>query len=122
NGSAARKFKVLFMEKNKQETGSNTQDRRALSRRDFLANTAVIGAGLAVGPLLWAACSDQPKEINNRSDKRGENKMKTRKMGKLEVSEIGAGCMSISANYGPAADKKQGINTIRTAYEKGVTF
>jgi aryl-alcohol dehydrogenase-like predicted oxidoreductase len=30
--------------------------------------------------------------------------------------------MSISANYGPPADKKQGINTIRTAYEKGVTF
>ena len=40
------------MKKNKQTTGSNTQDRRALSRRDFLANTALIGAGLAVGPLL----------------------------------------------------------------------
>jgi aryl-alcohol dehydrogenase-like predicted oxidoreductase len=29
--------------------------------------------------------------------------MKTRKLGKLEVSETGFGCMSISANYGPAA-------------------
>jgi aryl-alcohol dehydrogenase-like predicted oxidoreductase len=48
--------------------------------------------------------------------------MKTRKLGKLEVSELGAGCMSISANYGPAADKAQGIATIRAAYEKGVTF
>ena len=53
------------MEKNKQTTGSNTQDRRALSRRDFVANTALIGAGLAVGPLSWAASSDQPKESNN---------------------------------------------------------
>ena len=35
---------------------------------------------------------------------------------------IGAGCMSISANYGPPADRSQGINVIRTAYEKGVTF
>jgi aryl-alcohol dehydrogenase-like predicted oxidoreductase len=48
--------------------------------------------------------------------------MKTRKLGKLEVSEIGAGCMSISANYGPAADKNQGIEVIRSAHEKGVTF
>jgi aryl-alcohol dehydrogenase-like predicted oxidoreductase len=113
------------METNKRTTGSNTQDRRALSRRDFLANTALIGAGLAVGPLSWAASSDQPKEINNWSDKglsRGKNKMKTRKLGKLEVSEIGSGCMSISANYGPPADRNQGIKVIRAAFEKGVTF
>ncbi len=61
----------------------------------------------------------------NRSVKellKGENKMKTRKLGTLEVSELGLGCMSISANYGPPADKDQGIKTIRTAYEKGVTF
>jgi aryl-alcohol dehydrogenase-like predicted oxidoreductase len=48
--------------------------------------------------------------------------MKTRKLGKLEVSEMGFGCMSISANYGPAADRSQGINVIRAAHEKGVTF
>jgi aryl-alcohol dehydrogenase-like predicted oxidoreductase len=30
--------------------------------------------------------------------------------------------MSISANYGPPADRSQGIQTIRTAYENGVTF
>jgi diketogulonate reductase-like aldo/keto reductase len=48
--------------------------------------------------------------------------MKTRKLGKLEVSELGSGCMSISANYGPPADINQGIQTIRAAFEKGVTF
>jgi aryl-alcohol dehydrogenase-like predicted oxidoreductase len=48
--------------------------------------------------------------------------MKTRKLGKLEVSEMGAGCMSISANYGPPADRRQGINVIRAAHERGVTF
>ncbi|MES2848761.1 MAG: aldo/keto reductase [Bacteroidota bacterium] len=48
--------------------------------------------------------------------------MKKRKLGNLEVSELGAGCMSISANYGPPADKNQGIKLIREAYEKGVTF
>jgi len=48
--------------------------------------------------------------------------VKTRKLGNLEVSEIGFGCMSISANYGPAADKKQGIDVIRAAHNGGVTF
>src|SRR5258708_2858086 len=48
--------------------------------------------------------------------------MKTRKLGKLEVSETGFGCMSISANYGPAADRNEGIAVIRAAYEKGDTF
>jgi aryl-alcohol dehydrogenase-like predicted oxidoreductase len=48
--------------------------------------------------------------------------MKKRKLGNLEVSEIGAGCMSISANYGPPADIRQGIQTIRAAFERGVTF
>jgi aryl-alcohol dehydrogenase-like predicted oxidoreductase len=113
------------MAKNKQATGSNAQDRQALSRRDFLAKTALIGAGLAVGPLLLAACSGQPHEIANTSNKgldSGKNKMKTRKLGKLEVSELGAGCMSISANYGPPADRNQGVQVIRAAHEKGVTF
>jgi aryl-alcohol dehydrogenase-like predicted oxidoreductase len=101
------------MKTNKQPSGSNTRDRRALSRRDFLGKTALIGAGLAVGPSLWAASSDQPKE---------SNKMKTRSLGNLEVSELGFGCMSISANYGPPAPRDQGIKVIRAAYEKGVTF
>jgi aryl-alcohol dehydrogenase-like predicted oxidoreductase len=48
--------------------------------------------------------------------------MKTRKLGQPEVSEMGSGCMSISANYGPPADRSQGIKLIRIAYEKGVTF
>ena len=101
------------MRTNKPAFGSNTRDPRALRRRDFLVNTALIGTGLALGPLSWAASSDQPKEIN---------KMKTRQLGTLEVSELGFGCMSISANYGPPAPRDQGIKVIRAAHEKGVTF
>ena len=48
--------------------------------------------------------------------------MKQRKLGTLQVSALGAGCMSISANYGAAAPKEQGLKTIRAAYENGVTF
>jgi aryl-alcohol dehydrogenase-like predicted oxidoreductase len=48
--------------------------------------------------------------------------MQKRKLGNLDVSAIGFGCMSISANYGPAAERTQGIKVIHAAYEKGVTF
>lgn len=88
------------------------QDHLSLSRRDFLAGAALVGASVAVAPMSWATTPDR----------KGESKMKVRKLGKLEVSELGAGCMSISANYGPPADRHQGIELILTAYEKGITF
>ncbi|NTW36943.1 MAG: twin-arginine translocation signal domain-containing protein [Syntrophobacteraceae bacterium] len=110
------------MEKNRQTTGSNTPDSRALSRRDFLATATLVGAGLAVGPLLAAASSEEMKDKNDKGFRQEGKEMKTRKLGKLEVSEIGSGCMSISANYGPPADRNQGIRVILAAHEKGVTF
>ena len=109
------------MKKKKQPTELNTRDHRRISRRDFVTRTVLCGAGLVVGPLSWAASSDQPKE-SDKGIRREGNKMKTRKLGKLEVSEMGAGCMSISANYGPPADKSQGIKVIRAAHEQGVRF
>ena len=50
--------------------------------------------------------------------------MQKRKLGNsnLEVSAIGLGCMGLSFGYGPATEKEQAINLIRTAYESGVTF
>ncbi|MEJ2802543.1 aldo/keto reductase [Comamonadaceae bacterium PP-2] len=48
--------------------------------------------------------------------------MKTRNLGQLVVSELGAGCMSLSGNYGPPADIQQAIAIIRSAHEQGVTF
>jgi hypothetical protein len=87
-------------------------DFRGISRRNLMARTALIGAGLAAGPLLLAACANKPEEVSNRSD----NDTQTRKLGALDVSPLGAGCMSVSANYGPPAERNQGIRTIRTAY------
>jgi aryl-alcohol dehydrogenase-like predicted oxidoreductase len=48
--------------------------------------------------------------------------MKKRKLGNLEVSALGFGCMGLSYAYGPATEKQQAINVIRTAVERGVTF
>lgn len=48
--------------------------------------------------------------------------MEKRKLGSLEVSALGLGCMGMSFGYGPAHDKKEMINLIRSAVEKGITF
>lgn len=48
--------------------------------------------------------------------------MKARKLGKLEVSSLGLGCMGMSSAYGPAGDKTEMIKLIRAAYDRGVTL
>ena len=48
--------------------------------------------------------------------------MKTRKLGPLEVSELGFGCMNLATNYGPAAPIDDAIQVIRAAHSNGVTF
>src|SRR6476659_3047355 len=48
--------------------------------------------------------------------------MKTRKLGSLEVSELGFGCMNLATNYGPAVPIDEAIQVIRAAYSNGVTF
>ncbi len=50
--------------------------------------------------------------------------MQKRRLGKndLEVSALGFGCMGLSHGYGPAADVLHGIDLIRAAYDRGVTF
>jgi aryl-alcohol dehydrogenase-like predicted oxidoreductase len=48
--------------------------------------------------------------------------METRKLGDLEVSAIGLGCMSMSHGYGPPADKQDMIALIQAAVDGGVRF
>ena len=49
--------------------------------------------------------------------------MKMRKLSKdLEVSAIGLGCMGLSFGLGPATDKKDAIDVIRSAVDRGVTL
>ena len=48
--------------------------------------------------------------------------MKTRKLGPLDVSEIGFGTMSFASIYGASPDKAEAIRVIRGAHAEGVTF
>jgi aryl-alcohol dehydrogenase-like predicted oxidoreductase len=48
--------------------------------------------------------------------------MQTRKLGKLEVSALGLGCMGMTHAYGQAPDRQAMIALLRTAVERGVSF
>jgi hypothetical protein len=66
----------------------NTRDRtapetrRAFSRRDFVTDTAMVGAGVALGPVLWATGSAQRADLDHQTNHRsgtlsdGARKMK----------------------------------------------
>jgi aryl-alcohol dehydrogenase-like predicted oxidoreductase len=48
--------------------------------------------------------------------------LQKRKLGNLEVSAIGYGCMGLSYGYGPPTDRREAIRIIRLAAERGVTL
>lgn len=48
--------------------------------------------------------------------------MKTRKIGAIEVSEIGMGCMGFSHGYGAVPEEEYSVEAIRRAHDYGCTF
>jgi aryl-alcohol dehydrogenase-like predicted oxidoreductase len=96
------------------------------SRRDFMVSAATAVASVGAANLLnLQSAQGANAKASAQSTQANEGqpyKMRTRKLDGLEVSELGFGCMSITANYGPPTDRAQGIRVIRDAYERGVTF
>lgn len=90
------------------------------TRREFLTNSALAATGLAVASLGTAHATETSATKSPAAALPA--KTTTRMLGTLQVSAVGAGAMSISANYGPPADRAQGIATLRAAREHGVTF
>ena len=48
--------------------------------------------------------------------------MRTRRLGKLEVSAVGLGCMGMSHAYGAPADRKEMVDLVAFAVDNGVTL
>lgn len=59
---------------------------------------------------------------DNFESKEGANDLQTRKVGNLEVSPIGMGCMGFSHGYGAVPEEAYSIEAIRKAYAFGCTF
>ncbi|MRG54581.1 twin-arginine translocation signal domain-containing protein [Phyllobacterium sp. SYP-B3895] len=100
-------------------TQTGVLTKHGVTRRNFLAATAAASALTAATP-IWAQSSVASAKLNQSTGT--STAMDTRKLGKLHVSTLGAGTMSVSANYGPPANIAQGIAVIRAAHANGVTF
>lgn len=88
-------------------------------RRQFL------GAGLGLTAALLLARVSNPAQAQGGADANREQQSTPRdrrRLGDLEVSSIGLGCMSMIGVYNPAQDKQAMIALIRAAVERGVTF
>ncbi|WP_246050675.1 aldo/keto reductase [Asticcacaulis tiandongensis] len=109
---------------NDQPTAPLIQPSRHPNRRDLM-NIAAAGAVMTTTASSFftatAALANEKPSSGDISVK-GKTQMQKRKLGTLEVSELGLGCMNMTGNYNPPADKQQSIKTIRTAVENGVTF
>ncbi len=95
-----------------------------ISRRDFITKTALSGASLAVAQFAWAASLNQPEgdSASHNPTSRLTSISERRKLGSLEVSALGFGCMNIAWAYGPPTDRQQAVKLIRAAYDRGATF
>lgn len=96
-----------------------------IGRRQFLAGGAAFGASalLISSPLRGmarAAETDAPSTASQTS--RQDTRMPHRRLGSLEVSAIGLGCLPMVGYYGGSFDKKDMIALIRRAFDQGVTF
>jgi aryl-alcohol dehydrogenase-like predicted oxidoreductase len=102
------------------------QNSNKSNRRDFILKSAAVGTGLIVGGsfLLNASNSERNNKLESSStlNRQQKSSFKKRKLGLLEVSELGFGCMNIAWAYGQPTDKKKAIEIIRKAYESGITF
>jgi aryl-alcohol dehydrogenase-like predicted oxidoreductase len=92
------------------------------NRRKFFKNAALASAGLAMAPSVLMASQkieNSSQQIINNAEYAG----KKRKLGPLEVSGIGLGCMSmVAGTYNPTPPKQEMIAHIRKAVERGITF
>ena len=116
---------MKIMENIKQPAESTAQDRRALSRRDFLASAALVGAGLAVGPSVWAASEKSPEPATNgaiehSAEEEANEDSKARTTGGLgNGSRVHEHQRQLRT---ACRQRARASSVIRAAHEKGVTF
>jgi len=93
-----------------------------INRRGFFKSAALTGAGLVLAPGTLIA-SQEKKSAEFQNENKFKSSLPTRKLGQLEVSGIGLGCMSmVAGTYNPTPPKDEMIAHLRKAVERGVTF
>ncbi|MFA7389655.1 MAG: aldo/keto reductase [Proteiniphilum sp.] len=103
---------------------------RKINRRDFIVKSVMAGTGISlVTNALWATGSsffNKETTFNNSKNDDMNNILDSslgkRRLGSLEVTELGFGCMNIAWAYGNGPGKEDSIKLIRKAYEEGIRF
>src|SRR5688572_14933335 len=94
------------------------------NRRDFVANILMAAASFPIAKFgLTRSASGSTGNVikkNNMTDK--YSTIAKRKLGSLEVTELGFGCMNIAWAYGNPPTKEDAIKLIRAAHEEGIRF
>lgn len=96
-----------------------------MDRRDFLKKSSLATLSVVVA---WTGLSKtfalSPSQSDNERAYGGNpsDRVAYRKLGGLEVSVIGLGCLPMVGYYGGKYDKREMIALIRRAYDRGVTF
>ena len=96
-----------------------------MNRRDFLkmSSLATMSAvGMWTGITEAFAHAPEQKEKYRSYNTGLASSMEYRKLGALDVSAIGLGCLPMVGYYGGKYDKHEMIALIRRAYDEGVTF
>ena len=94
-----------------------------LARRRFRAGGLAVGAAALLSSLhgmAHAASLSSPSATKNRQQQ--PRSLPQRRLGSLQVSAIGLGCLPMVGYYGGTYAKKDMIALIRRAYDSGVTF
>lgn len=84
-------------------------------RRQFMAGGLAFGMAVLLAGMGESRAGDAVAVARNVS-------MPRRRLGPLEVSAVGLGCLPMVGYYGGVYDKKAMIALIRTAFDEGVTF
>jgi aryl-alcohol dehydrogenase-like predicted oxidoreductase len=88
-------------------------------RRKLLAT----GVGLAATSLFMPSSVNAQTQQAGRIVTAGQGvHQERRKLGTLEVSALGFGCMNVAGMYNRPIDKQEAIRLIRAAYDRGVTL
>lgn len=96
-------------------------DRRNFLKMTSLATVSAIGTWTGASKVFAQSSLLSESERPNKSNFPNNN-VEYRKLGGLDVSAIGLGCLPMVGYYGGKYDKREMIALIRRAYDRGVTF
>lgn len=94
-------------------------DGPVIDRRGFLGRAMAAGAASL---MPWSLALGQSPDVQVTAGAVPSGRLTRRKLGTLEVSALGLGCMNVAWGFGPPIDPKEAIRLIRAAHDKGITL